>query len=169
MIANASFAWRRTSVLRLSIGSTFPVVVDCCSDVISSFTFATVGDVLNCSVTLTKTSSWAERRGEILVTWLVIRWDKLRSDIVESSEQDDRLNMSKDLSSVMSTDNLHQRLFSETTTFHNVSIDHLEGQSENDNEWIKRGMYECISMVRTPAEILFALVHVDGNGIFRLP
>ena len=107
--------------------------------------------------------------GEILVTWLFLLWDKLWTDIVESCERDDRLNMSKDLSSLMSTDNLHQRLFSETTTVHNVSVDHLEGQSESDNARIKRGMYECISMWRTLAEILSDLVHVEGNGIFRLP
>ena len=70
----------------------------------------------------------------------------------------------------MSTDNLRQRLFLETTTFDNVSIDHLEVQSESDNELINRGMYECIYMLRTPAEILSdLLVHVDGNGIVRLP
>ena len=170
MIAKASFAWRRTSVSRRSVESNFPIVFDCCSDVVSSLAFAAVGDVLNCLVTLRKTSTWAERRGEILVTWFFLLWDKLWVDIVESCEQDNRLNMSKDLSSLMSTDNLYRRLFSETTTFHNVSVDHLEGQSESDNEWIERGMYECIYILRAPAEILFdLLVHIDGNGIVRLP
>ena len=79
------------------------------------------------------------------------------------------LNLSKDLSSLMSTDNLHQRLFSETTMFHNISIEHPEDQSESENERLKRGMNECIYMLRKPAKILSDLVHFDGDGIFQPP